>query len=161
MDEIHVLLVWSGSRFNSGFTFKSRQGWCVDRSPNSCSASSQRTPCPNSTTKQSLELFWVWLFLPHQLSNRSPFKASLMEPFISWKTSMLFSWKLSKALLQGFTSPICQVLYVSLQLLESRENLPPRPHTHWWCKHPPDGRESLKPGLPRIRHGNTDADPHE
>lgn len=141
MDQICILLVWSGSRFNSGFTFKSSQGWCVERSPNSCSASSQRTPCPNSTTKQSLELFWVWLFLPHQLSNRSPFKASLMEPFISWQTSMLFSWKLSKALLQGFTSPICQVLYVSLQLLERK---PSTKTTHtlmmqassWWQRKP-------------------------
>lgn len=57
MDWMCILLVWTGSRFNSCFTFKSRQGWSVERSPNGYHASRQRTPCPNSTTKRSPEMF--------------------------------------------------------------------------------------------------------
>lgn len=153
MNWMCTLLVWSGSRFNFGFTSKSRQGRCMERSPNSCSASSQRTPRPNSTTKQSPELFWVWPFLPHQLSNRFRFKVSLTDPFISWKASMLFSRKLSKVLVPCVTSPIHQVLYLSPQLPESCENLVPKPHTHRQSKQPPDGRESLKPGLWELGMG--------
>lgn len=117
MDQMCILLVWSGSKLNSGFTFKSRQGRYMERSPSSCHASRQWTLYPNSTTKPRVA--WKWPS-PHQLGHKFCFKASFMEPFISWKTPMLFSWKLkdpcyqvSQACLSGFTfkSPALRVMW--------------------------------------------------
>lgn len=117
-----------------------------------CQQPKEPTPKQHNKAK-SPELFWVWPFLPHQLSNRFRFKVSLTDPFISWKASMLFSWKLSKVLVPSVTSPIHQVLYLSPQLPESCENLVPKPHTHRQSKQPSDGRESLKPGLRELGMG--------